>query len=335
MNLPVGKLPPELLAEILSGAPVHDGRVVLGPGVGLDCAVVELEDRMLVFKSDPITFTAGEIGWYAVQINANDIATSAAQPRWFMATLLLPQGSTSPSAVKEIFDQVYSACDELGISVIGGHTEVTYGLERPILVGTLVGEVAKEHLVTPRGLRPGDRLLLTKGVPIEATAILARELPERLSGVLSTEELEQARRYLYKPGISVLRDAQIAVAAGSVTAMHDPTEGGFYAAVWELAAASGCTMNVELAAVPIPDLSRRICSALNIDPLGAIASGALLLACPPDGAVKIRDALQLVGIPCAEIGWAEEGLPEAWGWQNAVRSPLPHPDRDEIARLFD
>jgi hydrogenase expression/formation protein HypE len=335
MTLPVGKLPPELLAEILSRAPISDGRVVLGPGVGLDCAVVELDDRMLVFKSDPITFTADQIGWYAVQINANDIATSGAEPLWFLATLLLPQGSTAPSAVKEIFDQVYRACAELDISVIGGHTEITYGLDRPIIVGTLVGEVAKERLVTPRGVLPGDRLLLTKGVPIEATAILARELPERLFANLSSEELEQARNFLYDPGISVVRDAQVAMRAGLVNGMHDPTEGGLYAAVWEMAEATGCSLVVDPQAVPVPELARRICQAVEIDPLGAIASGALLLASPPEQAVKIRDALDSLGIRGTEIGWVEEGPPEAWQVSGGMRTPLPRPERDEIARLFD
>ncbi len=334
MSLPVGKLPPELLTEIITHAPIHDGRVLLGPGIGLDCAVVEHGEQLLVFKSDPITFTADQIGWYAVQVNANDIATTGAEPRWLLVTALLPEGSTTPELVRALFDQVKRACDELRISLIGGHTEVTNSLDRPILVGTLVGEVAKERLVTPRGIRPGDRLLLTKGVPIEATAILARDISERLVGALTLQEIETARRFLYDPGLSVVRDAQVAMRAGTVTGMHDPTEGGLYAAVWEMAEASGCSMTVDLDAVYVPELSKKICNALGIDPLGAIASGALLLASPPLEAGKIKHALNSEGITCAEIGRVEEGPASASGVVEGERSLLPHPARDEISRVL-
>src|SRR3990172_4015146 len=178
--LPVGKLPVEMLAELLEGAPLHDPRVLLGPGVGLDCAVLDLGATLLVFKSDPITFATEEIGWYAVHVNANDIATTGADPRWFMMTLLLPEGTATMGQVEQIGQQIFQACREIGADVIGGHTEITHGLQRPIVIGTLIGEVARERLVTPQGAAPGNRLLLTKGVPVEATAILAREFPERL-----------------------------------------------------------------------------------------------------------------------------------------------------------
>jgi len=334
MSLPVGKLPPDLLAKILSQAPIQDGRVISGPGIGLDCAVVEAGESLLVFKSDPITFATQEIGWYAVQVNANDIATSGATPRWFLATLLLPEEGTTPALVEAIFDQIRGACESLGISLIGGHSEITYGLERPILAGTLVGEVEKARLVTPQGLQPGDHLLITKGVPIEATAILANEFSGQLSAFLSNAELRKARHFLHEPGISVVRDAQIATQAGRVSGMHDPTEGGFYAAVWELAEASGYSLVVQPQAVPVPHLSGRICAGLGIDPLGAIASGALLLAAPAEDAKKIMVALGKEGIPCKDIGRVEDGPTAAWQEVGGKRSPLPRPARDEIARLF-
>ena len=332
--LPVGKLPSGLLSQILSQAPISDGRVLFPPGIGMDCAILDLGERLLVFKSDPITFASAEIGWYAVQVNANDIATTGATPRWFLPTLLLPENSTTIQFAESIFTQVFSACAGLGISVIGGHTEITYGLERPILAGTLVGEVTPQRLVTPRGVRPGDRLLLTKGVPIEATAILGRERVAMLHGVFTPVEIQQACDYLYHPGISVLRDAQVALDAGQVTAMHDPTEGGLYAAVWELAQASGCTLVIDPSKVPVPELSRRLCAYLGIDPLGAIASGALLLTVPLSEAQIICSALQSAGINCAEIGNAEVGPPAAWQASGSSRSPLPWPERDEITRLF-
>ena len=161
---------------MLNKAPIFDNRVLFGPGIGRDCAVVDAGKNLLVFKSDPITFTADQIGWYAVQVGANDIATMGALPRWYLATLLLPEGKTDSSLVENITEQIFAACREMEISLIGGHTEITYGIDRPILVGTMIGEVARHELVTPQGIHAGDHILLTKGVPIEGTAILAREV---------------------------------------------------------------------------------------------------------------------------------------------------------------
>ena len=181
-TLPVGKPPPGILAKLLGRFAPRDARVVVGPGLGLDCSVVRGGQQLLVFKSDPITFATEDIGYYLVRINANDLATTGAQPRWLLVTILLPERQTKAKYVQRIAREIDAACREIGVVVIGGHTEITYGLHRPILVGTLVGEVEPGGLVTPKGAHPGDSLLLTKGVPIEATAILAREFPERFGG---------------------------------------------------------------------------------------------------------------------------------------------------------
>ena len=332
--LPVGKLPAELLARLLSKAPVQDSRLILGPGVGLDCAVIDYGENFLVFKSDPITFASDQIGWYAVQVNCNDIATTGATPRWFLATVLLPERGATARMAEEILTQVFDACREIGVAVIGGHTEITYGIERPILVATMVGEVARENLVTPRGAAPGDRILLSKGVPIEATSILARELPGRLEGALDETELRQAERFLYEPGISVLREARLAVSAGQVNAMHDPTEGGLFTALWELAEASGRTLWVDLNAVPVPPISNKICQALGIEPLAAIASGALLLTASPPEAEMIQKAWENAGITSSVIGGVEQGPVAVWEVNKEGRQLLRRPQRDEIAKLF-
>jgi hydrogenase expression/formation protein HypE len=334
LPLPLGKLPPELLSRILSRVPTLDKRVLLGPGLGLDCAVLDFGETLLVIKSDPITFATDQIGWYLVQVNANDIATAGATPRWLLVTALLPEDRTTPAQVEGIANQVYSACQELGISVIGGHSEITNGLDHPILVGTLIGEVERQHLITPRGALPGDRLLLTKGVPIEATAILAREFPDRLRTFLSEEELAQAQDFLHHPGISILRDAQIACRSGKVTAMHDPTEGGLASALWELADASGHTLIVDLDTVPIPPLSTRICQALNLNPLASIASGALLFTTSTSDSRAIQIAMDAETIPCVEIGSVEAGPAIVYQKTPSTRILLPRPDRDEIAKLF-
>jgi hydrogenase expression/formation protein HypE len=333
--LPVGKLPVDLLSELLAEAPVSDPRVLLGPGIGLDCAIVDLGATLLVFKSDPITFATEDIGWYLVQVNANDIATTGAIPRWLMVTVLLPEATTSMESVKTLARQIFDASSALGISVIGGHTEITYSIDRPILSGTIIGEVEREKLVLPSGARPGDKLLLTKGVPIEATAILAREFAERLSEILRPTEILQAQNYLYEPGISILRDARIATTAGKVTAMHDPTEGGLSTALWELAEASSISIVFDPSTVFVPDLSVRICDFFHLNAQSAIASGALLMAVDPCDTHAIKSALEQEGIACAEIGWIEQGSAGVWQLAGAQRLPLPRPTRDEIARLFE
>jgi hydrogenase expression/formation protein HypE len=321
--LPLGKLPADLLARLLAQANAArpDPRVVVGPGVGLDCAVLDFGDRYLVVKTDPITFATDEIGWYAVQINANDIACSGATPAFFMATVLLPEAPGNRELAERIFAQITAACASLGATLVGGHTEITHGLDRPVVMGAMLGEVAHERLVTAAGAQAGDTVLLTKGYPIEAVAILAREFSA--AGSFDARLLERSRDFLYHPGISVVRDAQVALAAGKVTAMHDPTEGGVATGLWELADASGLGIEVDAAAlIPLPE-GEALCHAFGLDPLGCIASGALLLATPEPE--KIKAALAAEGIPVLTAGRVAGG--------RGVN--LPRPERDEIARLFD
>ena len=321
--LPLGKLPADLLARLLAQAHTAqpDPRVVVGPGVGLDCAVLDFGDRYLVLKTDPITFATDEIGWYAVQINANDIACSGAAPAFFMATVLLPEAAGNGQLAERIFAQITSACANLGVTLVGGHTEITHGIDRPMVMGAMLGEVAKERLVTAAGAELGDTVLLTKGYPIEAVAILAREFGA--ARPFDTAFLQRSRDFLYRPGISVVKDARTALAAGKVTAMHDPTEGGVATGLWELAEAAGHGIEADLSALtPLPE-GEALCRAFGLDSLGCIASGALLLTTPEPE--KIQAALEAEGIPALKVGRVTAG--------RGVN--LARPDRDEIARLFD
>lgn len=328
---PLGKLPAEHLARLLTRFPVSDPRVVLGPGLGCDAAVISFGDRMLVAKTDPITFATDEIGWYAVHVNANDIACAGATPRWFLATLLLPAERTTPPLVDTIFEQIVGACAELSVALVGGHTEITYDLDRPVVVGCMLGEVAVERLVRPDGARPGDALLLTKGIAVEGTAIIARE--KELTG-LSGSFVERCCRFLYDPGISVVRDAAVAMAAGEVHAMHDPTEGGLATGLWELAEAAGVGLEVDEATIPILPETRIVCERLGLDPLGLIASGALLLAVKPEDAPAIVAALEHSGIAAVRIGRVIERERGIVMRGESGERPLPRFERDEIARLF-
>ncbi len=332
-RLPVGKIPHDLLAELLAGLPSADPRLVLGPQVGEDAAVIALPDRYLVAKTDPITFATDEIGWYAVQVCANDIATTGATPLWFLATLLLPDGSATADLTRAIFAQMGAACRDLGVTVVGGHSEVTYGLDRPIVVGCMLGEVAPERLVCTGGARPGDAILLTKGAPVEAAAIIAREKRQELVGHFPEDLLDRAAAFLHAPGISVVRDAAVAMSVGGVTSMHDPTEGGVVTALWELAEASQCGVEVSLYGETQPWLpeAAALCRFFGLDPACAIASGALLLTVTPARLPAMLDAYARAGIPVYHLGRMTAG---PFAVCDVTRGALARPLVDEIARLF-
>ncbi len=329
-----GKLPLEFLSELLSKINVTDPRVVLGPKAGEDAALIDLGDKYLVTKTDPITFATDLIGWYLVQVNANDLAVMGATPRWLMVTLLLPEG-TAQEEVRDIFDQLLEACAALDITLIGGHTEVTYDLKRPIAVGAMLGEAAKDRVVLTSGAQPGDSIILTKGIAIEGTSLLAREAGKQLleAGV-SHDMIEKAKGLLFSPGISVSKDAAIACDTVKVHSMHDPTEGGLATGLLEMATSAGVGMTVNAERIPILPECKAFCDALGLDPLGLIGSGALLATLVPEDAPRLIDALTQEGISAHEIGRitaADEGL--RLRTADGIRE-LPVFDRDELARFF-
>ena len=331
----VGKLPPDVLERLLAQVPIADPRVLLGGRIGEDAALIDMGDRVLVVKTDPITFATDLIGWYAVQINANDVATMGAQPRWFLSTILLPEGA-QPSLAETIFSQVVAACQELSISLIGGHTEVTHQLQRPIVVGIMLGEVDRERVVLTSGARPGDAILLTKGIAIEGTAVLAREAAAALAVSKVPEEvLARAREYLFNPGISVVKEALLACDTVTVHSMHDPTEGGLATGLREIAQAAGVGVTVDGEAVRLLPECQEVCSALGLDPLGLLASGALIITLPADQAQVLTKALAKQRIEArviGRVGAQEEGvtLRNAHGVE-----PMPSFPRDELARYLD
>ena len=308
---------------------------MVGPRFGEDAAVIDMGAKYLVAKTDPITFTAERIGWYAVNINANDIACLGARPLWFLAALLLPaKGATLP-LIKSIFRDTLQACQELGVTLCGGHTEITHGLDRPIMVGQMLGEVAKSKLLRKESQRPGDQVLLTRGIAIEGTAILAREKFHTLARSLPAETLRRAQRLLFRPGISVVRDAQLAMRHAEIRAMHDPTEGGLVSGLFELAQAGGVGLRVWKDQVPILDETRSFAEILKFDPFALIASGALLVVASPRSAPNLLRAYRRHGVPAAIIGEVRRAAEGIRVVEKGRESPLRIPPRDEIARLLE
>ena len=339
MNLPVGKLKHDFLKELL---PTHDrsAGLVVGPQLGEDAAVIELGDNYLVATSDPITFATEDIGWYVVCVNSNDIAAMGAVPKWLLVTLLLPEDATTSVMVRDIMAQITQACAAFDIALCGGHTEVTPAVTQPVVIGQMMGVTHKNALFTSADACVGDVLILTKGLGIEATAIIARECEDQLREKCDAQFLEQAKNYLVDPGISVLKDAQIATATGGVHAMHDATEGGVATAVYELATAAELGVTVysdKLLGSPVlyRNITRTLCDMFGLNPLGIISSGAMLIAAEPEKGETICRALGTVGINADIIG---KFLPPEHGlWledPTGAQQPLPVFETDEIAKLF-
>ncbi|HSR22910.1 MAG TPA: AIR synthase family protein, partial [Candidatus Eisenbacteria bacterium] len=330
-----GKLPPQLLERLLGKLASADPRVVIGPRLGEDAAVLDMGDRYLIATTDPVTFATDEVGWYALHVNANDVAVRGARPLWFLATVLLPEGLAAEGGVERIFADLGEACTELGVALIGGHTEVTAGLPRAIVSGSMLGEVAKDRLVTTGGARPGDTLLLTKGVPLEGAAIVARErAAEALRRGVPADVVKRAAELLRRPGISVVPEARAACSAARVHAMHDPTEGGVATACWELAQAGDVGVRVDRERIPVLREGRVLCEAFGLDPLGTIASGSLLLAVDPGDAESVIAACRAASVDCASIGRVTEASQGVSLVTGGHARPMPTFPQDEITRIF-
>src|SRR5262252_4316006 len=305
--LPVGKLPAQLLQRLFGKYVSADPRVIVGPQVGEDAAVLDMGDRYLVATTDPITFATDEMGWYALHVNANDLAVRGATPRWFLATVLLPEGKSQEGHVEQLFADVAEAC----------------------------AEVDKDALVTTGGAQVGDAVLLTKGVPLEGAAIIARERgDDAVRRGVAADVVERARGFLRTPSISVVAESRAACAAARVHAMHDPTEGGLATACWELAQAAGVGLRIDRERVPVLPEGRRLCEVFGLDPLGTIASGSLLMTVAPGDAEAVTGACRVAGIDCAAIGRvtpASEGVALV---SAGHPRPMPAFPQDEITRIF-
>lgn len=296
-----GKIPHRVLASLISRLTTPGREVLIGPAVGEDAFAVAVGRAALIGTTDPITFTSEHIGYYAVNVNANDVATMGARPRWFLATLLAPRGFEA-SGLRRIFEEIDRTCVALGARLLGGHTEVTSAVSRPVVVGAMMGLVPRERLVRANRSRPGDVLLLTKRLAIEGTSIIARERRREVERLLGKTGAVRARNLLFEPGISIVREAMAAAGAARVHALHDPTEGGLTWGLRELALATGQGMVVDLGSIPIFEETARICERFRIDPLGLISSGSLIIAVAPSKAGCVERAIQSLGIECTRIG---------------------------------
>ena len=300
MKLPHGKIPVEILRDIVfRNLGVKRKEVILGPSVGFDGAVLDIGDKSLIVSIDPITGAVERIGWLAVNINANDVATFGVKPEFLFSCILLPEGADRET-VETICAQMDKAARELEIAIAGGHCEVTPGIKNPIVVGCIMGLTEKGNYVTAGGAKPGDKLILTKSAGIEGTAILASDRESQLRKAVDSSTLKRAKEFFKK--ISVVKEAILAFKTGGVHAMHDPTEGGVLGGIYEMTDASNVGVKVFEEKIPVEQETVEICEFFQVDPLQLISSGALLVSVDSNLADKIVETLRNHGIEASVIG---------------------------------
>lgn len=302
--------------------------VLLGAGVGEDCAAMKLEPgEIFVISTDPITGTVKDIGTLAIQVTANDLASSGAEPVGVMLTVLLPETITEED-IKKMMGEVEEACSKAGIQVMGGHTEITRAVTQPVISVTGVGKAREDRLISTAGARAGQDILVTKWIGIEGTSIIAKEKEDELRKRFSGAFIDTAKGF--DQYLSVLPEASIAVEFG-ISAMHDVTEGGIYGALWELAEASQVGLEIDLKAIPIRQETVEICEYFGLNPYYLISSGCMLMA--GDRGHDLVREFKKAGIPAAVIGKAVEGKAKRIlnGEEEAF---LERPKTDELYQIY-
>lgn len=312
-SLPTGKAPVELLASVFGS--LSDSRVIQGPGIGADAAIIEWGDQALVVASDPITFVDADAGSLAVTVNANDVFAVGAEPAWLLATVLAPEGVVA-GELGSLLDGLQSACVDSGISLIGGHTEITDAVGRIIVSCTLIGTAPLDSVVRSDGARDGDVIIQAGAAAVEGTAILG------FAGLLET------------PGISIATAARALRDLDGIHAMHDVTEGGIATAALELAEAANLSPALTLEDILWLPETKAICEERGLDPLGLLGSGTLLAAVAPEAADRALNDLSMAGVQASRIGRVSTESRATLSRGGQI-GPLPRFVRDEALRASD
>jgi hydrogenase expression/formation protein HypE len=323
-----GKVPPEILQKIVfKKLGVKDPDVLLGPKLGEDAAVIRIDDKVIIAATDPVTGSVSDIGWLAVHVNANDIATFGVQPRWFLVSIILPI-EFKPTQLQQIVQQIDEACQTLGIAVTGGHSEVTEGINRPIVTGFMIGIAEDGTYVTSSGAKPGDSIVVTKSIAIEGTAILAAEGEQNLARKIERKTIQHAINL--RAQISVVNEGLAAFGTGHVTAMHDPTEGGLAGGLHEICDASNVGFEIYSDALPIDESTSAICNELEINPLELISSGCMIICCDAENVNEVVNTLQLKGVTATIIGEIVDNPERRIMINDSVSIPLARPSTDAL-----
>lgn len=290
MQLTQGKLPIKLLSKLLNKYCIIDNSVLLGAGIGEDAAVIKISNEFIALKTDPITFVEKDLGYYLININLNDLSTLGAEGKWFLATLLFPIGTTE-QYINGVFKQINNSCKKFKIAYCGGHTEITSSVNQPIAIGFMIGKLKYKRLIKTSGAKIGDNIILTKGIPIETISILARDKKDILKKYYSDKFIKKCSNFIYKPGISVRKEALISAKYEGVHCIHDLTEGGFSTGIYEITNASQVGALIYKEKINIYDEGKELCKFFNINPLGTISSGSLLITVSKKDTKKLQNEL--------------------------------------------
>lgn len=297
--LKTGKLDSELLEKIVfDNIKFKRPEVLTRPGIGEDCAVVDFGSYECIMSTDPITAAISEIGRLSIHISCNDIASNGIQPLGIMLAVMLPVGTTEEQ-IEEMMRQAGEASEELGVEIIGGHTEITPAVTKPVIVSTAIGRGEKWASQHSENMRPGDYIMITKSAGLEGSGIIACDFEDQLKEVLTQEEIEKAKSLLGQ--VSVVKEG---VAAGEVGThgMHDVTEGGVLGAVWEMCQIAGTGAELWVDQVPVEPVTRKICDYFDIDYLRLISSGCMIIMVAPDKKEEMEEAMAAAGVAASYIG---------------------------------
>ena len=325
----IGKVPESILKRAVFRQ-IHTKRdeVLVGAGVGEDCAVMQLApDEVFVLSTDPITGTEKDMGTLALQITANDLASAGAEPVGVLLTVLLPPSADEP-LIRRLMQEVECACEKLHIQVMGGHTEVTAVVNQPVISVTGVGKAKKDRLITTGGAHVGDDVIVTKWIGIEGTSIIAKEKEEELKKRFPAILIDTAKDF--DQYLSVVPESRIAVEHG-VSSMHDITEGGIFGAFWEMASGAGVGLEVDLKKIPIRQETVEICNYFGVNPYQIMSSGSMMIAAD-DGHELVRK-LEQAGIHAVVVGRTNSGNDRILRNGEDVRY-LDKPQPDELYKVM-
>ncbi len=321
----LGKVSPEELKKyVFNRIGAVNSDVQVGPAYGEDTAAIDIGEQVLVINSDPIIYAADRIGTLGVNIVSNDIIASGAEPDWMTVTYLLP--NRDDNDLETISRQIDRTAKDLGIAVVGGHSEYVPEISRPFLALTCFG--LTENYISTGGVNPGDQLILTKGAAIEGTGIIATDFTGELQEKLPAEILERGERRMEK--LSVLPEGLLL--RDYASAMHDPTEGGIIDGLLELAVASGMALEVDSDKIIVNSDTKKICSVMGVDPLRIFGSGALIASVKAAEAEEVLDLLRQESIPATVIGEARKAKEARLEIDDQV---YEEPVRDELYELWD
>lgn len=325
----VGKLKTgDLKNIILKNIKNNREEVISNPEVGGDCAIIACGDKLIYLSSDPITGATTSLGKLAIHINANDIATSGTSPLGVMLTILAPE-NTKRWELENIILEAQAECDKMNMSILGGHTEITNAVNRIIVSVTAIGIGEKSDTEGRGKIKSGDLLIITKGIGIEGTGIIASEKEKELSFHFGKEFVEKAKKFIDRT--SVVKEGKLLgkLAKG----MHDVTEGGILGAVWEMGELYNLGAELIIEEETISESTRKICDFYNIDPLKLISSGTMLICIDESQKEKAEELLEKNGIEYYFIGKFTESKEMKYSFQGEVKN-IDEPESDELYKVI-